>query len=448
MTPAYPDDNPPEPLYPKLSKRRGVTPEQVADHQFGRLIGAMIEAVSRRGYEGVTVAEIVALAGVSKSTFYVQFADKEACFLAAYEIVFEQGAVEIGKTYCSRQGFREGMEAAFGKFVELVGANRPAARLVLVDSLSLGVASLGARRKAAERYESMIRQSFEAAPLSGAVSPVAIRGIFGGLRSFAYHCLRDEEPERLESNAAELIDWGVSYREAVAVAPGPGARLARAAGEGEAIEPAVGDDVAEEETIGWGEPANSPRSRRKLSQRERIMRATVQVAAGRGYGALTVPGISAAAGTSNHTLYKYFGSKEKAFLAAFDALALRAFEVTGAAFGAKDSWLEAGVAGVKALLEYIAENPLFCQINFFEIYTAGPVAFDRAEAMLPLFTAYLQPDPLPPEVTLKPSKVVIEAIAGGLWAIIQHEAAAGRSESLPQLLPDILDFVLLPYGME
>ena len=447
---ASPHPDPPEPLYPNLrGRKRGSTPEQVAHHQRERLIGAMIEAVARRGYKGVTVSEVVALAGVSKSAFYAQFADKEACFLATFEAVVELGAEEIEKAYRGQTGFREGMEAAFAKFVELVDAQGTAARVVLVDSLSLGVASLAAREKAAERYETMIRQSFEAAPLPGSVSPVLIRAIFGGLRDFAYHCLRDGEPQRLKAHIAELIDWGVSYREAAAAGPGPGARLARAADEATEIRVFDTDPEGEvDEPLSWEEPANSERSRRTLGQRERIMRATAQVAAAKGYGALTMPAIAAAAGTSNQTFYEFFASKEKAFLAAFDAIALRAFEVTGTAFATRDNWLEAGATGIKVLLEYIAEDRLFRQINFFELYAAGPAAHDRAEAMLALFTAFMQPDPLPPEVKVKPSKVVIEAIAGGIWATIQHEAAVGRSEDLPQLLPDILDFVLLPFAVE
>src|SRR5207253_2083261 len=39
-----------------------------------------------RGYPATTVADVVERAGVSRRTFYEQFADKEACFLAAYDV--------------------------------------------------------------------------------------------------------------------------------------------------------------------------------------------------------------------------------------------------------------------------------------------------------------------------------------------------------------------------
>jgi hypothetical protein len=66
-------------LFPKLSPRTpGVDPDDVARHQRNRLIGAMVVAVSRKGYDAVTVGELVAVAGVSKTAFYRQFANKEA----------------------------------------------------------------------------------------------------------------------------------------------------------------------------------------------------------------------------------------------------------------------------------------------------------------------------------------------------------------------------------
>ena len=45
----------------------------------------MAEVVAKNGYAATTVADVVAAAGVSRRTFYEQFPDKEACFLAALD---------------------------------------------------------------------------------------------------------------------------------------------------------------------------------------------------------------------------------------------------------------------------------------------------------------------------------------------------------------------------
>ena len=45
----------------------------------------MVEAVAGRGYDAVTVRQVIALAGVSRRSFYEQFASKQDCFLSTYD---------------------------------------------------------------------------------------------------------------------------------------------------------------------------------------------------------------------------------------------------------------------------------------------------------------------------------------------------------------------------
>ena len=54
-------------------------------HQRNRMHGAMVEAVALRGYERTSVKQVVGLAGVSRRSFYEQFANKQECFLATYD---------------------------------------------------------------------------------------------------------------------------------------------------------------------------------------------------------------------------------------------------------------------------------------------------------------------------------------------------------------------------
>ena len=70
----------------------------------------MAQVVSDKGYAATTVADVVERAGVSRRTFYEQFADKEACFLAAYDAGLAAvlcrvgGAVEVNPTATGGNG--------------------------------------------------------------------------------------------------------------------------------------------------------------------------------------------------------------------------------------------------------------------------------------------------------------------------------------------------------
>lgn len=57
----------------------------VSQVQRGRLLDATAEVVAEEGYLATTVHMILKRAGISRRTFYEQFADKEDCFLQTYD---------------------------------------------------------------------------------------------------------------------------------------------------------------------------------------------------------------------------------------------------------------------------------------------------------------------------------------------------------------------------
>jgi AcrR family transcriptional regulator len=69
---------------PGLPRGRARLPaSDVAADQRKRLLGAAVATVAESGLRGVTVADIVRRARVSKAAFYAHFTDKDDCVLAA-----------------------------------------------------------------------------------------------------------------------------------------------------------------------------------------------------------------------------------------------------------------------------------------------------------------------------------------------------------------------------
>ena len=54
-----------------------------------RILEAMVRVAAEKGLETATVAEVIAMADVSKETFDSMFEGKEACFLEAYDAVVD-----------------------------------------------------------------------------------------------------------------------------------------------------------------------------------------------------------------------------------------------------------------------------------------------------------------------------------------------------------------------
>src|SRR5438270_860325 len=69
-----------------LPRGRHAAPRAVVrETQRARMLEAMVQAVAEKGYAHVAVADVIERAGVSRKTYYEQFANKEGCFLAAYD---------------------------------------------------------------------------------------------------------------------------------------------------------------------------------------------------------------------------------------------------------------------------------------------------------------------------------------------------------------------------
>jgi AcrR family transcriptional regulator len=86
--------------------------EHVSEIQRLRILGAMGEVAAERGGGAVTVAHIVARAGVSRRTFYDLFEDRQACFLAAFEEALSQAARTVIPAYRGSGSWRERTRAA------------------------------------------------------------------------------------------------------------------------------------------------------------------------------------------------------------------------------------------------------------------------------------------------------------------------------------------------
>ena len=93
----------------------------------------MVRAVAAEGYDAVTVRLLIALAGVSRRSFYEQFAGKQDCFLATFDEIARQHLATARRACAlTPAGPITAPEAALGACAETVarepGGGRPAAR--------------------------------------------------------------------------------------------------------------------------------------------------------------------------------------------------------------------------------------------------------------------------------------------------------------------------------
>ncbi|MDB5944438.1 MAG: transcriptional regulator, TetR family-like protein [Ramlibacter sp.] len=117
-----------------------------AQHR-SRLLEGMAEAVAAKGYADTTIADIVGAAGVSRRTFYEQFATKAECFIALYEaashnaLAVLRGAIDRGHPWQTQ------VEQALAAYLAGMAQNPALLRTLFIEILGLGAEGLAARRR-------------------------------------------------------------------------------------------------------------------------------------------------------------------------------------------------------------------------------------------------------------------------------------------------------------
>jgi len=103
-----------------------------------RILSAMAEVASEKGAGSVTVAHVVTRAGVSRRTFYDLFADREECFLAAFEEAIDRVSAQVIEAYEREGSWRERIRAGLWALLVFLDEEPATARLCVVESLAAG----------------------------------------------------------------------------------------------------------------------------------------------------------------------------------------------------------------------------------------------------------------------------------------------------------------------
>ena len=134
----------------------GLTREQVQASQRQRMLDAVLDVIGEHGYAGATVADITTAAGVSRTTFYEQFRNKQDAFLTAYDEFGEGLLAELAAIPATTTPV-EVLSTAAERLVDW-GRRRPhACRAFLVEIYAVGEEGLERRDRvmslAVERFE-------------------------------------------------------------------------------------------------------------------------------------------------------------------------------------------------------------------------------------------------------------------------------------------------------
>ena len=177
---------------PRLRPGPGGLPRgQVTQIQRSRMLAAAVEAVEEVGYARMTVAQVISRARVSRKTFYDVFADREDCFLAAFEQALSQARVIAQEAYERESSWRDGVRAALARLLVFMDEEPGLAKLCIVEALGAGERVLDRRAKVLDELAEVIDRGRGASNAMREPPEVTAEGVVGrDLRGAAHASAR------------------------------------------------------------------------------------------------------------------------------------------------------------------------------------------------------------------------------------------------------------------
>jgi AcrR family transcriptional regulator len=171
-----------------------------------RLLEAMLRVAAAKGYEATTVADVTEVAGVSQESFDEMFEGKEACFLEAYDAVFDVLIAHVGSAFEAAAGepWPERIAAGLGALVELLAAEAGIARLSMVEVTAAGDDARARYRAALGRFTPFLEEGREYSSQEELPADTA-RFAIGGATSMIFDEIRAGRGPELERILPDLV---------------------------------------------------------------------------------------------------------------------------------------------------------------------------------------------------------------------------------------------------
>ena len=181
--------------------------EAVTESQRSRILKAMIEVVSERGYPETRVVDVIEVAGVSRKTFYELFSSKEDCFLATYDVLLGNLLGDTARGFESKQGapWAERIAGGLGELLKHLAEHPDEARYAIVEVLAAGPEALALRDAALRRFTGFLDAG--RAETSVELPGITSLSIAGGINELLYSEIMHGATASLPARLPDLMFW-------------------------------------------------------------------------------------------------------------------------------------------------------------------------------------------------------------------------------------------------
>jgi AcrR family transcriptional regulator len=188
-----------------------------------------------------------------------------------------------------------------------------------------------------------------------------------------------------------------------------------------------------------------PREVVERHQRDRIIAGVANALSEHRYGSLTVEHVIEAAGVSRRTFYDAFANKEEAVLVAHDVIFERFLGSLVRACNSQTEWPLKVKAALAAALEFAAAEPGQAQLLTLDALASNVEIAQRVLDANEHLASLLSSGRRLGERAAALPQLTEKALIGAITAIVASRLMNREPETLPSLLPEVLELTLIPY---
>jgi AcrR family transcriptional regulator len=191
--------------------RHALAPEQVLHDQRERLLAAVPAVAAERGYEAMSVADIVKRAAVSRNAFYKSFRDKQDCVAVAHEAGHERLFEVLSAPCYEGAAIKERVAGSLAAALDMLDAEPDLARFLFVEAPSAGEDIALRYHEWLQRYGTLLRSAAPDLPPKSSPPPEVEGVIVGGIASrIASEVLRGRGAQ-LRDLTAPFVEYTLAF---------------------------------------------------------------------------------------------------------------------------------------------------------------------------------------------------------------------------------------------
>jgi len=172
-----------------------------------RILEGMLQSVGSSGYDATSVRTVLDSTGLYRQAFYDNFADKDACYLEAFDFGVAQLEATVLAAAASQKTWQGKLRAGLGALLEALDGDPDVGRALIVEVHAAGPQALERRTAVMDRVTAFV--DLARAGEVESPPPIAPEGIVAGIHAVVHARLATGSNEGFRELLPEFMYFAV-----------------------------------------------------------------------------------------------------------------------------------------------------------------------------------------------------------------------------------------------